>query len=132
MKEVKLPSGAVLKITLSPFSDSKALYQALLEEFRKMDFKSSTDIPVILKDILCAGFSSKKIELCLEQCFKRCIYSNGNGDLKIDGMTFESEESRGDYISVCMAVTKENVAPFMKGLFAEFQQSSQMIASVLA
>lgn len=132
MKEVKLPSGAILKITISPFSDSKALYQALLEEFRKIDFKSSTGIPVVLKDVLCAGFSSKKIESCLEQCFKRCIYNDGRGDLKIDATTFEKEESRVDYISVCMAVTKENVAPFMTGLFAEFQQSSQMMESVLA
>ena len=35
MKEVKLPSGAVLIIRLSPFSDSKALYQAVLKELQE-------------------------------------------------------------------------------------------------
>jgi hypothetical protein len=130
VKEIKLPSGAVLKITVSPFADSKALYQAILEEFKKVDFKTSTDMETAIKDMVCLGFSSKKIEQCLDVCFKRCIYSDSRGDFKIDANTFEDEKAREDYVSVCIAVAKENITPFLKGLFAEFQQSVSMIQSV--
>jgi hypothetical protein len=34
MREVKLKSGAVLKLQAAPFKDAKALYQALLREMK--------------------------------------------------------------------------------------------------
>lgn len=121
MKEIKLPSGAVLKITLAPFSDSKALYQAILEELKQIQM-FGVDMTNVFKDIACVAFSSKKIELCLETCFKRCTYDFGKGDFKIDSQTFESAENRGDYVAACTAVIEENIMPFMKSLYVEFQR----------
>ena len=118
MKEITLPSGAILKIQIAPFADAKALYQAVLDELKIVQMSSSTDMTSVFKDLSCIGFSSKKIESCLEQCFKRCLYN----DLKLDKDTFEPVDSRQDYIVVCLAVAKENIMPFMKGLYAEFQQ----------
>lgn len=126
-KEVKLPSGATLKVQVAPFSDAKALYQAFLEEVKGISITSSTDLASVFKDLACVGFSSKKIEACLEQCFKRCTYDSGKGDLKIDKDTFEPLEAREDYAVVCMTVAKENILPFAKGLYAEYQQILQMI-----
>lgn len=132
MTEIKLPSGAILKITLAPFADAKALYQSVLEEIKDVEINSRSDMANVFKNIACVGFSSKKIEACLETCFKRCTYNCGKGDLKIDKDTFESSESRGDYMGVCMAVAKENILPFMKSLYAEYQQFLAIIPSVPA
>ena len=109
MKEVKLPSGAVLKITPSPFATAKALYQTLLKEGRSIAVSSKTDLASIYKDLFCIGFSSPEVEAALWECMKRCTYDNGNGEFKIDDKTFEPLSSRDDYLSVCMEVAKENV-----------------------
>lgn len=120
MKEVKLPSGATLKISLSPFTESKALYQSLLKEVKGLEFKSDMEMAEIYKQAFCIGFSSPEVEKCLWVCLRRCTYDNGSGDLKIDDQTFESVEARGDYWTLCMEVAKENILPFVKGLSAEY------------
>lgn len=132
MKEIKLPSGAVLKITLAPFSEAKALYQTVLEEIKEIEISSKTDMASVFKNLACIGFSSKKIEACLEVCFKRCTYNAGKGDFKIDQNTFEPIEARNDYMAVCMNVAKENILPFMKSLYAEYQQFLAMLPNVPA
>jgi len=121
MKEIDLPSGAKLKITLAPFADSRELYQAMLEEMKLIDFKSTMQFSEIMKEIICYAFSSKRLESCLEKCFKKCLYNSGNGDLKIDKDTFEPAEARDDYLTVCLEVAKENIMPFTKSLYAKFQ-----------
>jgi len=120
MREVKLPSGAVLKIQVSPFSTAKALYQALLRELKTVPITSKTDMASVYKDLFCLGFSSDEIEARLLECFKRCTYNSGAGDLKIDDQTFEPVERRDDYMTVCMEVAKDNVLPFAKSLYAQY------------
>lgn len=117
MIEVKLPSGAVLKVQVAPFAEAKALYQAVLEEVKSIQFGGGTDMASLFKDLACIGFSSKKIEKCLEDCMKRCLYN----DMKIDKDTFEPVERRDDYFVVCMAIAKENIHPFAKSLYAEYK-----------
>lgn len=127
MKEVDLPSGAKLSILSIPFAEAKALYQAILEEGKGIAFDSSVDIASLVKQLFCAGFSSKKVDACLSICLSRCTYNS----LKIDKDTFEPLEARSDYSIVCIEVIQDTVAPFMKGLYAEFarllsaMQSSQ-------
>lgn len=121
MSEHKLPSGAVLKIQVAPFSDSKALYQAILEEMKGVVVTKDTDMSSVFKDVACIGFSSKKIEAALWKCFERCTYDSGKGALKIDSDSFEPVKSRDDYMAVCLNVAKENIAPFVKSLFAEYK-----------
>lgn len=127
MKEIDLPSGAKLKITLAPFADARDLYQAMLEEMKNINFTSSSDVSQVLKEFICYGFSSKRIEVCLEKCFTRCLYNSGNGDLKIDKSTFEPVEARDDYLTVCLEVAKENIFPFTKSLYAKYQPFIEMI-----
>ncbi len=129
MKEIKLPSGAVLKITPSPFSDSRALYQAILKEAKDIPINSKVDMAAVYKDLFCIGFSSPEIEKCLWACFQRCTYNAGNGDLRIDEKTFEPVERRDDYMKVCMEVTKENVLPFVKSLYAMWLKFSETTES---
>lgn len=120
MKEVKLPSGAVLKITPSPFAVSKALYQAVLREAKGISVSAKTELGNVFKDLFCTGFSSPEIEVCLWKCFERCTYNSGNGDIKIDENTFEPVNAREDYTPVCMEVARENILPFGKSLYAEY------------
>lgn len=126
-KEVSLPSGAKLKIGMPPFEVSKALYQVVLEEGKGILIASKTEMASVYKDLFCIGFSSKKIEACLWDCFKHCQYCDKRGELKIDNDTFQPLEAREDYMTVCMEVAKENISPFVKSLYAEYGQFLQMI-----
>lgn len=132
MREVKLPSGAVLKITVSPFTTAKNLYQALLKELKNVQISTKTELASIYKELFCIGFSSPEIEACLWECFKRCTYNGGAGDLKIDDQTFEPVERRDDYMMVCMEVAKDNILPFAKSLYAEYLRITETVASTQA
>lgn len=131
-REVKLPSGAVLKVKAAPFSDAKALYHAVLEEGKDVDISNKVEMPSLLKSVFLAGFASKKIEECLWACFEKCIYNYGKGDLKIDKDSFEPVQNREDYAKICLEVAEENIRPFVKGLYAEYLQILMMIESIQA
>ncbi len=121
MREVDLPSGAKLKISMAPFAESKALFKAVLEEAKSIGIDAQKDITDInmYKEIFCAGFSSKKIDDCLKPCLGRCTYN----DSKITDDTFESAGSREDYLIVCYEVAVDNISPFLKSLYAKFSQT---------
>lgn len=127
-KEVTLPSGAKLKITLAPFADAKALYQAMLEEAKSLQLDPEADIghPNLIKDLFCTALSSKKIEACLVKCMERATYN----DLKINNDTFEPESARDDYFTVCFEIAKENVAPFTKSLYARYSHLLGVLKNV--
>jgi hypothetical protein len=127
-KSVTLPSGAELRITVSPFPISKALYQAVMEEMKAVRLDPSAEIDAnLFKDLLCIATSSKKIEGCLEKCFERSLY-NGR---KIDTETFEPVEARDDYLAVCWEVAKENILPFTKSLYAQYAPLLEKLRSVI-
>lgn len=117
-KKVKLPSGAELEIGVSPFEVAKNLYQAVLEEVRVLKLDPAAEIDVnLFKDLYCAGFSSKKIEACVQKCFDKVLY---NG-LRVTPETWEPVEARQDYQEACWAVAQENIEPFTKSLYAKYQ-----------
>lgn len=116
-REVKLPSGALLRVDLAPFAVSKALYQAVLEEAKGLKIDGNAELDVnLFKDIFCAGFSSKKIEAALLECMKRAKYDN----LQITDETWEPLSAREDYMVACFEVAKENLLPFTKSLSAQY------------
>jgi hypothetical protein len=119
-QDVKMPSGASLKINVAPFEVSKALYQAILEECKGIAVGGQTDLHSVYKDLFCIGFSSKKIEACVWACFEKCTYDGTGADLRISKDTFEPLSARDDYMTACMEVTKANVLPFAKSLYAEY------------
>lgn len=119
-KEVKLPSGAVLRIQPASFELAKNLYQVVLEEAKSLGLSADTELASIYKDLFCIGFSSKKIEAALNECLKVCTYDSGAGELKIGKDTFEPIEAREDYWQVCIEVAKENIYPFVKSLYVQY------------
>ena len=115
MKEIKLSSGFILKITPATFSDANALYKEIASECKAI--KMSSDINEnLIKDVMCILISSDKIESCIWKCFERCTY---NG-IKIETELFEDEKTREVYFSICKEVMLYNVAPFLKSLYSEF------------
>lgn len=127
-EEITLLSGAKLKIQVSPFAVSKALYQAVLKEVKSIGLTSKTEMANIYKDILCAGFSSPEIESCLWQCMDRCLL---NG-VRITPDSFEPLERREDYLQVCVEVGRANLAPFTKNLMLVYSQVLGAMESTLA
>lgn len=120
MREVSLPSGAVLKVSPAPFADAKALYQAVLREAKGVNVQTGVELTTLYKELFCIGFSSELIESRLVKCFEKCLYNNS----RITDQTFEPLAARDDYMVVCMEVAKENCLPFAKSLFAEYQRLS--------
>lgn len=126
MKEFPLPSGAVLKVGLAPFADSKALFQAVMFELKGVQIVSKSEVASLMKDLLMTGLSSNYIDAAVAKCMEKCLYN----DMKIDKDTFEPEAARGDYLFVIEKVATENLAPFLSPLFAKFKELSQMIESI--
>lgn len=133
MHTVQLKSGATLKVNLSSFAVSKALYQAILRDARSISVNAQTDMASLYKDLFCVGMSSPEVEKWLFECFKRCTYDNGSsGELVITEDTFEPAEAREDYTQVCIEVAKVNLLPFVKSLYAEFPKFQDLMQSALA
>lgn len=131
-KEIKLPSGAILKVAPAPFADSKALYQAILEEGKGIKVNSREEFGDLVKNVFCYSFASPKIEACLWKCFEKCLYDDTKGSAaKIDKDTFEPTERRQDWTQVCFEVAMENVSPFARGLMPLYSQILASAESIL-
>lgn len=131
MKEVKLASGAVLKISNIPFAEARGLYQALMVEAKAVKFTGKDEFGNVFKDLFCTGFSSPLVEQKLNEVFKRCQYCDKRGELKIDNDTFEPMEARADYVEVCIVVVKEVCGPFLNGLYVEFKTLFEKLGAAL-
>lgn len=133
MRKVELPSGATLTVKPAPFAAARALFKAITAEMKGVPIKADMDVAAVLKDALCIGLASQDIEDALWPCLERCTYrgpKQGDGDMKIDGDTFEPMERRGDYVQVCMEVARENVDPFVKSLFVGFGVGRSILANI--
>lgn len=129
MEEIKLPSGAVLSVSLPDFETAKALYQAVAEEVRGLKVDANTEIDAnFWKDLFLTFISSKKIEACLWKCMGQALY---NG-LKIDKDSFEKEDARDDYFMVCYEVGKKSILPFSKSLYAKYSHILGTLKNSLA
>lgn len=127
-EDITLPSGKTLKITLAPFADAKALYQACLEEIRTLRLDPAAEIDVnLFKDLFCLGFSSKKVDACLTACLKRVLYDNR----RITDETFEDVSAREDYPFVLLEVAQANLRPFVRHLSSRYSTLLQSLKSGL-
>ena len=122
IERIKLPSGALLDITLMPYEEAWAISQTVTRclekiqiDLKSVDFHNlmATDI-IHFKGPICALLASQEIIDAEKKCFPRCTIDNH----KIDGQTFEKAESRADFIPVVFYVLKENIAPFFVNLLS--------------
>jgi len=115
-----LPSGAVLEIFLLPFSDAWNVSQNISSVLEKLnidlkELAKEVNTPadfLALKGPILALLSNKEVFEEANKCFKLCVYNK----LKIDKDTFESKESRGDFIACVFFALSENIAPFFVNL----------------
>lgn len=123
IKEVLLPSGAILKINPAPYSPARALFVACTKELKHLQFNDQTDIGIgLLKDIFCTAVGSPEIDKAMVPCLKAALYN----DLPITDKTFEPLEARQDYFQVMYEVAQENVLPFFpKALLLKLSASMQ-------
>lgn len=128
MKEVKLASGATLKIGDAPFPEAKALFQAFLVEARSIPLVKWDEQVNVMKDIFCAAFASEKLEAALWVVMGRSQY---NG-LSITAAVFEPKKAREDFVEVCYLVAQENLQPFTKSLYAKFKEIFKLVESIQA
>jgi len=113
LKDITMPSGAILSVSLAPFSEAKALYKAALKEIKSLDIKESDEVDLnLFKNLFSTFFASDEIERALQPCMARCLYDG----LRIVSNTFENEKAREDYVQVCWEVAHANVSPFLKNL----------------
>ena len=122
-KQVSLPSGAELEMTLAPFMEGERLFTAVAECLKSVKFDGDKDVQDLtsnlngLKDAFLSCLTSKDMKDAILACLKRCTY---NKQRITSWDIFESIEAREDYLSVCWEVCKFNLAPFTKSLFSKF------------
>lgn len=110
-RTVQLPSGVEAIVNVAPFKDSNRLFQAISREWKGTTLNLD---PKGMTGLFFAALSSIDVEKALWPCLHRCLY---NGE-KITADTFEPEETREDFMPLCLEVIVDNVLPFMKGLFS--------------
>lgn len=121
-EKIKLPSGAMLEITLLSFESAMDLMQLTAEEIRKLgiDIKG-LNLRTILEQEhttligpVCSLLSSRVLREEIKKCWDRATYNN----VKIDSSTFEKAENRGDYLFVSYHLLKANLLPFFQNLIS--------------
>lgn len=127
MEPITLPSGAKLEITLLPYEEAWHVAQRVAKVLESVKIETA-DIDVkklMLADVskiqgpLLQVMSSRELVEAAKVCFKRATYDG----LKIDAKTFDSRESRQDYLPTVFHCLKENIAPFFAGLISSLGTS---------
>lgn len=127
MEKFILPSGAKFEVQPLSYEGAWAVSQSIIKEIEKtqIDLKGldlsqimASDV-MIMKGPICSILASNVVLESVKQCFAKCRYN----DAKIDSMTFEKKEARGDYLFACFYALKENVSPFFGSLVSLLQMS---------
>lgn len=132
MKEIPLESGAVLNIGDTPFAESKELFQAMLRSGKANGFDFTTE-QTMAGSLLAAGFTSPEVEKAMWVCLGRCTYGtdpDATKNKRITKESFESADTRVDFVAVCVEVAIENIGPFTKGLYAVLPRIAGLIKNI--
>lgn len=122
--EHKLQSGKTLRFNISTFDNGKNLSQVIARELRTLNVSSITEIDeTLFLQMGLLGISSVEIENAIWLCFDKAVV---DGD-KLNKEYFKSVANREDYFEICSVIAKANLAPFMKGLYAQFQMLFQEV-----
>lgn len=112
LREVTLPTGAVLKINDAPFKDAHALYQAVLKMLVFAEVPEGKEKRDVIKDYLPLTLASPEVHQAVMKCFERATYN----EKKITDATFEPIEARKDFVQACIEVQIQNLDPFLAGV----------------
>lgn len=118
----RLPSGTEFSVTPLDWEDAWGICQDALRviESLNIDLKGMSLQEISTQDVLnfagpvCKILSAPEVLAACKKCFTKCTY----GGVKIDGMTFNTPEGRGDFLHACFYALKENCAPFFASLLS--------------
>ena len=122
---IPLPSGATLELHIASFKDSSKLKRVVADELTKvkLDSINLTDFAAqdvgALKNVVFGLLASEALERAVFDCAKMCTI---DGE-KITMDSFESKETRGDYMIVAWEVMRLNLLPFVEHLLSKLKQS---------
>jgi hypothetical protein len=117
---IQLKNGALLTVSLAPFTDANRLLKAIARELAQVNFDlgdldlkeiSGKDINV-LKNAVFQLLQSDAVETAVMKCAEKCLYNNE----RITSETFSKEDDRPAYLPVVWEVMKANLSPFFAGL----------------
>lgn len=124
MRVVDLPSGKKLELNTAPFADADELWQAFAAEMRDVPLQIDiTEDVEFFKNMACASVASIRVREAVWKCMRRCRY----GIEPIGEGSFEPVETREDYMPAYIEVAKENILPFLKGLYAVSSQLKELL-----
>lgn len=117
---IPLPSGATLEMQIASFKDSSKLMRTVADELTKVQLElKSVDLKDLagqdvnsLKNAVFGLLASAALEQAIFDCTKGCTIDG----VKVTRDSFESQETRGDYMLVAWEVIKMNLLPFIKSL----------------
>lgn len=119
MAELKTQSGATAQINVAPFEDALTLNNLVTPYLATVGVVADSNANIKMEDlmkVMVTAATDAGIQAQMMKCMARCTY---NGQ-KITQSTFETVEARGDYYEVALACVKENITPFVNGLFSQF------------
>ena len=121
--EQKLPSGAILDITVLDFEKAFAVFQVVSRQIGLLDFDAAkidfqnfkaTDL-LEFKKPLTQALSNSDFSKVGNQCLEKCTY---NG-LKVTAQTWNDLKARNDYLFAVFYALKENCYPYIEGAFSD-------------
>lgn len=110
----------MLELHMASFSDGTKLFKTIVNEVKLVDVDlSGLDVGGLagkdinsIKNLIFQLLGSDAVEAAFFQCAGKCLH---NGQ-KITRATFDTPDTRGDYLPTAWEVIKFNIAPFFSGL----------------
>jgi hypothetical protein len=127
-----LPSGGELNVTPLGFEEAWRVSQDVIGvikelslDFSAIDFKKPMTVDLVreFKDPICTLLGSPVINKSVRSAFNRATYNGA----KIDKMTFDPVEARGDYLFAAFYALKENISPFFDGILSFLKTSDPTV-----
>lgn len=125
MKEIKLPSGNIIRFHEAGFEEQQPLILAIIGKIKgiQIDFDNEFDINFV-KDILSSIISDPEINNLLWPCLGRCLL---NGQNVTKELFNNNPEYKQDYLPCLLEVGIENISPFLSSLPAVLSSITEKI-----
>ena len=120
--ESKLPSGAVLNVTVAPFEDAKAFEAEVLKAVGGHSALADKELAVVVIAIA----ASAPVAAAFFKCAARAVYKVDGTDEtahKVDKSLFDDpvigDKARADYYDIFVKVAEANIKLFIQALFSK-------------
>lgn len=115
-----LPTGAVLEVSVSSFSDASQLRKQLLAATRGVPLPSDllNEDVTALKDLVVNAACSDAVEEAFFRCADKALYNGVRVSRELFDDPKIMEQARRDYYAIMLRVIEVNCEPFFEQLFS--------------